>query len=130
VFDRTAVVAGGYISFAGNSEIRGSTNPNALIFGCGLTTGGTVSDSAFHGVTGLCNGASSAINIDGTDTGSISNGTSNLSANTLTIGKSGAGTFVTAEIAEIIFWGATTTPTQRGSIFTNQNGSNGYNGAL
>ena len=78
--------AGGYL-------IQGTTSTNQVAIAMPTVLAATASDSAWHAVNTLGNGASSAINVDGTDaTGNASS--SGLSAANLRLCRSGAAPYV------------------------------------
>jgi hypothetical protein len=89
----------------------------------------TAADATWHGVQGLFNGAgtSSAINVDGSDTTGATGTSSN--ATQIRICR-GAANQLNGFMAEAGVWTSSSTSTQRNSLFANQNGANGYNGAL
>jgi hypothetical protein len=106
---------------------NGAANLGAVQFGNIQNV--TAADNAWHGLQGLGDGASGASNIDGTDNSGIDAGSNGFSANTLRFCR--AGTFQSAGyVAEGGYWPVTSTSTNRNALFANQNGANGYNGAL
>jgi hypothetical protein len=111
------------------SGVRGvgswSTANNIEInFGNDVSAAGT--DSVWHSVSGLANGTSGAVNVDGTDTASVNGGTNAFSAQPLRICR-GLGNQYPGQVAEAIMWGGSTTPTNRNAISTNQHSSGRYN---
>lgn len=132
VFKRTAnfTTAGGVIGI--NSIVQGIgvaavANTGEIAAGTAVTFAGAT-DSVWHSLTGLMNGAACAYNLDGTDTAGVNCGTT-TGTNTLRLFR--VLNQLSGQIAEAIVYNNTsTTATQRGNLFTNQNSSNGYNGAL
>jgi hypothetical protein len=123
-----ATPAGGIIGSDTGTTIcaEASTSGNT-----GLTAGTlvneTAADAAFHSINDLVSSTSSAINVDGTDTASLSVGTNAFSSNAVRIGRCNGATLTTGSIMEAGILNATTTSTQRNSLSTNQHGSTGYN---
>jgi hypothetical protein len=117
--DNTAVYIGN--GGAGNVAI-------SVAVGTGVTK--TAADAAWHGIQGLLNGngTSSAINVDGSD-GTGAAGTVGWSGNNIRICRAN-GAQLAGSLAEAGIWKLSSTATDRGNIFTNQNGTNGYNGGL
>lgn len=91
----------------------------------GTAVQGTAADNAWHAASGLANGASGAINIDGSDT--IGNSSAlGLTAELVRLCR--AGTLAVAGlIAEAAFWGVSTTSTNRNAISANAHSAGRYN---
>ena len=113
-----------YIGFGSAANVAGLSNN-----GGPATVAAT--DNAWHGIQGLANtGSGSALNVDGTDTSGLTAGGTAITSDNLRIFQGNGIDECTCSIAEVGLLAATTTSTQRGNLFTNQNGSSGYNGAL
>lgn len=133
VYKRTAnpTTIGGIIGSTSAGVGASTTSGDAMI------TGGTefkiagATEGSYNSVTGLASGTGNncAVNINGSDTASGNCNTTGISATTIRLmratGSQLAGTMLEAGIIS-----ATTTPTNRGTIYTNQHGTNGYNGGV
>jgi len=98
----------------------GAATANAVQLNAGSTgTNTTASDNAWHALNGLVSGASSFLNVDGTET-SANPSTQNFSTSKILVGYSN-GEQYKGEIAEEGILAATTTSTQRGNLCHNQN---------
>lgn len=110
--------AGGYL-------VQGTASANQVAIAMPTQLTATASDNAWHAINTLGNGASSAINVDGSETTGNA-GTSGFSAANIRLGRSGANPFF-GLIAEAGFWAATSDSTIRGNLNSNQHGLSGYN---
>lgn len=124
VLDRTTVQAGGVIG--ASSMALGSpagANLAQVNAGSGLTA--AAADNAWHSVQGLLNTATSAINIDGSETtGGVGTGT--ISAQPIILGRP-LFIFFAGNVAEAGIWGSTSNSTNRNALSANQHGTSGYN---
>lgn len=100
------------------------TNLVAMVAPNGNSAAAT--DSVWHAVSGVANNLSGAINVDGTDTTAVNTGTNSFSAAAFRLCR-GNGAQYPGRIAEAIFYGATTTSTDRGNLSTNAHSSGRYN---
>jgi hypothetical protein len=108
--------AEGFYSSAGNA---------VQIFAGSSSSQVTASDGAFHGLQFVLNGASSAINVDGTSTSGLNGGTNGYG------NPVGLGLFhLTGVICEGGIWPSAFSSGNQTTMFNNMNGSNGYNGGL
>jgi hypothetical protein len=132
VAKRTAAFTaqGGIFGVSGSvTGIFGATSANNWFMSDITGTNLAATDSSYHGFNGLYSGASSFYNLDGSDN-SISIGSGALGATTFRFCRAGGSQFE-GVVAEGGFWASTGfTLAQRGNLFTNMNGVNGYNGAL
>lgn len=120
--------SGGIIGGIAASNVQGLSSGTASAtaqMNAGLGANQAASDSAWHALGGLANAASGAINIDGTDT------TVNTGVNAFTTAQfrlcRGNGAQYPGKIAEAIFYGATSTSTDRSALSTNAHSSGRYN---
>lgn len=129
VYIRTVNAAGGILATAtAGVQLRGAGVANSTTLACTTAVANTANDSAWHAGNVVCNGTSSAARIDSTDNTGLSAGTTNISADTMRMGNSSGGVFLTGRIAEGGFWPSTGfDATQRSNVNTNQHGTNGYN---
>lgn len=90
------------------------------------------SENNWHGFQGLASGTGNncATNLDSADIASRNCGTSGISGGTLRAGRSSASVTIAGQIVETGVWAKTSTPTDRGNVYSNQHGVNGYNGAF
>lgn len=86
----------------------------------------TASDSAFHALQSVYNGASGVLTVDGSDT-TGNNGTGNFSANTFRFFRGNSGFSLTGIVMEGGIWPSGFTSGNRTSVNSNMHGSNGYN---
>lgn len=132
VYNRTSGTAVGTALGAGSGGtliIGADVGANKGRVSAGGPVGYTATDAAWHGVSLLANGVSSADNVDGVDSSPISAGTVAFSANAMRFCTDNAN-FLNGRVAEGGLWGSALNSTQRGAIYTNQHGANGYNGAF
>jgi hypothetical protein len=127
--------------FSALSGIIGANNLNNYLGGgngtATVTLGSsgnlvTASDSTWHGLQALqtaIGGATCFINVDGVDSSGLTCSNIPFATSKILIGESNGAEYQ-GEIAEVGMLAATTTSTQRGNLFTNQNSTSGYNGAL
>lgn len=101
-----------------------STNTALVRSGSSLTR--TANNSAWHTLSGVYNGASSAIVIDGTAT-TGAGGTNGFSAVSLRIGRSSAGGSIDGQIADVGLWPYAFNSTQYGDVDTNPRAAGVYN---
>ena len=90
---------------------------------------GAATNGSYNGVSGLLNGAASAGNVNGVDTTGLSAGANTFAANTLRYCTDGANAFA-GTVAEGGLLSIGLNATQRGNLYTNMHGANGYNGAF
>lgn len=130
---RTVSVAGGFLSAVSQIfEVRGSFSANTLAFSCGASnTTLTPADNSWHGLGFVCPAVSgsSVQNVDGTQTGGITNGVGNLTSAVFRVGESQGNVFQTGYVAEDWLYPGDAT-SLLGTIYSNQHGTNGYNGTF
>jgi len=130
VSDRTAVSGttqymGAFANSLGHTSVANTGQINA---GSNITF--SQNDNALNGVIATFNGASGAYNINGSDVTSQNFGAGTLSGNSIRWCTGNNSTFLNAGlIFEEGMW-ITITPANRGSLYTNWHGANGYNGAF
>lgn len=90
---------GTVISYGGTSDFGFNSATNTAYIYAGAVVTATATDSAWHAMQGLLNGATSAIYIDGTNTGSLSAGTTATGGGNTTIGV-GLGGHLTGSASE------------------------------
>jgi hypothetical protein len=115
----------------GNIYIAAATVANKFQINGATEQDVSATDSVWHAFQALANGASSFTNLDGSDAaaaGSI--GANAWNTQSIRIIRSAGGTQFNGNIAEMGLWAATSTSTDRGNLYTNQHGTNGYNGAV
>lgn len=93
-------------------------NGSALIH-AGSGVGNTAADDTFHSVQGVLNGASSIINIDGTETTGLNAGT-NVCDTNIKMGDNFFGAFFNGYVCEAGTWDAGFDGTQRSNMNANQ----------
>lgn len=127
----TTGVAGATIGYQSLGLYVGAsaTNNTAQLFPGTTLLSATASDNAWHGINDLMNGASSIINVDGSESAPGGAGSA-AGASTVGICRTSAGGQFRGSIAEAGVWIKTSTSTDRGNLYANQHGSNGYNGAF
>ncbi|MGJ4888945.1 hypothetical protein ACQR1Y_12165 [Bradyrhizobium sp. HKCCYLRH3099] len=121
----TGSTAGGALGPSSAGLFGSTASANTIGSTWGATLTATMSDAAWHFTSNLVNGASSAINVDGTET------TGNVGANSINgfpfrICRANA-TQQAGLIAEGIVWGAATTSTDRNNLSINAHSSGRYN---
>lgn len=122
----TGGTTGGIIGGAagGNALLQSGASANTVGVSGGVILSASATDNAWHAVQGLANGASGAINADGSDTtGNTS--TTGISATNIRLCRATGGQ-LTGFIAEAGFWNSATSSANRNSINANQHGSTGY----
>lgn len=85
-------------------------------------------EGAWHSMNAVLNGASSAVNIDGADSGAAAGGANTISSS-IRLGRSQGGVTMTGSIIEAGMWPPATpfTAAMRADLNTNQHGTFGYN---
>lgn len=137
VAEITARPASGFSAYIGTGGTGatlsfgwGSTTNTATVYaGAGIPTQ-VASDSAWHAINAVANGASSVVMVDGSDGSTGSAGTGAFSNFSIRIGRGGTnvGATLTGSIAETMMYAAALNSTQRGNITTNQrSATHGYN---
>lgn len=133
VFKRTSAVAGGYLSFPSTTEARGSTSADTAVMFCGSVNIPITSalDSSWNGLSIVCpvSVGNGIYTLNGTSTTGVSSGNSAINS-IAQVGKSNATTFISGLIAEDYLISSALNTTQLGTLYTNQHGTNGYNGAF
>lgn len=115
----TSAISMGYVATTANT---GFMNTN----GAGLSP--TISDAAFHALSGVFNAASSTYNVDGTDNTGPSIGTLGFSAEKIRIFRTQGAVSSNNIIMEVGVWPTGFTSGNLTSMSANQHGaSNGYN---
>jgi hypothetical protein len=109
----------------GNPGIFLPTAGNAVAIFAGSTLSATMTNNTFRGVQVVVSGASSTINVSGTNTNG-NPGASNMSAQ-FVLGKS---TGMIGVFCEGGIWPIAFSSGQQSTWFSNANGSSGYNGGL
>ena len=101
VAERTSAFTsfGTAVSYGGTNDLGFNSSANSAYIYAGAIGSATATDSAWHAMQGLLSGASSALYIDGTNTGSLSAGTSATGGGNTTIGN-GVGGFLTGRASE------------------------------
>lgn len=132
VYRRTAAfTTPGLIFGAANSNIAAATIAgNAQVFGGTAEQNAVAADSAWHSLNGLVSNSAGncALNVDGSDTASLTCGTTGLVGAAFRTFRSGAGTQMQGDIIEGGMISGTTTATERNNISANQHSSvSGYN---
>lgn len=131
-----------YIRTAGDTTAMGAfgsavgapiVGPAAVANTAGLNAGTAVTasgatDASWNGEQALASGASSAININGTDNTGLSAGTGSGTGTAFRVCRGNTVQMV-GRIAEVGMFG-TGGSVSRSAIYTNEHGSNGYNGAF
>lgn len=113
---------------SGTAQFYFTSNANEIALECGTAVPvSPFSDSAFHGINAVCNGASSAINVDGTDSGAVNAGSTTPGTNLFTLGFF-SGLSLTGNIGEAGVWLSGLNATQRGQICGNQRAYWGFSG--
>ena len=97
---------------------------NLAQISCGTALTAAASDSAYHALQGVANGASSIIVVDGAAT--TGNGGTTAASTLLRIGRSNGGNTLAGTIMEAGMWPVGFDATQYGSMNANQHGINGY----
>jgi hypothetical protein len=123
-FTSTGGAMGGILG----SNIQGigsGSSANTVTMSNGNVTSAAATDSVWHAVGGLANGASGAINVDGSDS-TVNTGVNSFSAAAFRLCRGNSAQYP-GRIAEAIFYGATTTSTDRGNLSTNAHSSGRYN---
>jgi hypothetical protein len=123
-----------FMTVVGNSNLvqLGFDTTSAAFIYAGTLVTKPATDASWHAIQETFNtGATSAINIDGTDTTGLSVGANTISgtANESSIGSQGPGStnFFTGNWRETIVSGVVAwSSTQRGNLCTNQNGPSGW----
>jgi hypothetical protein len=112
------------LGFSGNIAVTSLMRIDA---GTAVTQAAAV--NVWHAMQGVLNGASSAINVDGTDNGSLNAGTNAYSAVALRVCRDGNGNSGGNQLVpEFGLWPAALDATHRGLVNTNQHSAtNGYN---
>jgi hypothetical protein len=113
---------GSVFGFSGGTESGFSDVANSALAFAGTVVSVTAADSVFHAMNFTYNGASSAVNIDGTDTPSLNPGAAATGTTAEQIGSDGVnGNPFTGDAMEVgILPSAALTSTQRGNICHNQ----------
>ena len=115
----------------GNSFISAGNSANTAQVNGGTSVTASATDSSWHSLQGLISNSAGncAINVDGSDTASLTCGTAGFSADYIRIFRNGTtGTQMQGSIAEIGFYAATSTASDRNAVSSNQHSaSNGYN---
>jgi hypothetical protein len=99
--------------------VPANASPNTAMVNAGTEVTATASINAWHALQGLLSGSSCAINVDGTDTGSLNCGTGVWAGYTIRILRGPALQF-TGSITETGFLAVTSSSTDRGNIRLNQ----------
>lgn len=94
--------------------------------GASVATKGSITDSSFHAMQGVLNGASSVIAIDGSETTGNA-ATSGWSANTSRIMRFAGGNSLDGSCMEFGMWPSGFSAGNRTSMNSNMHGSSGYN---
>lgn len=130
VYNRTSGIAqGGVIGGdAGVTICAGAGNAaNVSFLTAGTSVTAAATDAAYHAINHMANGASSALNVDGSDTSGVNVGAGAFSGNTIRIGRC-AGVTLVGRIMEAGIYPNSTTSTQRNDLSANQHSSaDGYN---
>jgi hypothetical protein len=105
-------------------QFTATTNQGRASAGSVITA--TANNSAWHTMTGVLNGASSALVVDGAAT-TGAGGSNALSAVGLRIGRSSSGGSLDGQIAECGIWPAALDSTQYGNLNTNPRAASVYN---
>jgi hypothetical protein len=120
---------GAFGTQSGGGVLGAGGSANTAFISNGTVVTETATDSAWHGLQGTFLNPSSALNVDGTDFPTLSAGTVGLSS--ILRFCRGAATELLGEVAEGGVWPSTAfTSTQRGNLYNNMHGANGYNGAF
>ena len=128
-------LSGVYIRTSGSSQqsvigngvasvLMGSGSTNLAAINAGTLATKTATDNAWHGIQGLIQSTTSALNVDGSDTTGLSAGATAYASSGILLCS------VKGRMAEAGIWASALSSTVRGLLFTNQNGTSGYNGSL
>jgi hypothetical protein len=129
VAERIGTANGGIISSIGgnDAELRfgPSTANQVFVFAGGSPATRAATDSAFHAIQGVLNGASSVTNVDGTSGSTASAGTNGI-ANAVRIGMSPFSDFLTGFICEAGLWPSAFSGANMTSLSSNQHSYWGF----
>jgi hypothetical protein len=129
VYVRTSGTSGEIAGAGTGSTVSMNTGgANVVNINAGtVLTGPAAADSSFHSLQGVFNGASSAVNVDGSETTGNA-GSNSLSAVPFRLFVTNGGNFLNGSIMEAGLWPSAANSTNRGDLSTNQHSSAyGYN---
>lgn len=96
-----------------------TTSTNTLVLSGTSNVNATASDNAFHSLTGVINGASSVIQVDGTQTGVSVSGSA--SSGVISIGASNTGGGpLSGDVAEVFDWSSALSAAQIAAVHSSQ----------
>jgi hypothetical protein len=130
VYERTSGTVQGGVLGGGTSvtSIGGGIGANQAFMSAGTPITQAANDNAYHALQAVLNGASGAMQTDGTDITSQNAGSGGFSAEPLRTCRNSSAQGFDGTIMEVGLWNAAFTLTQRNNLNTNQHGSTyGYN---
>jgi hypothetical protein len=128
----TGTALGGAFGSVSTGGLGSGSGANLAAINNGSAVTEAATDNAWHGLnaTFSSTAASDALNVDGLDNTGLSAGTAGMSSAALRFCRS-IGAQLLGRITEGGFWSSTSfNATQRGNLYTNMHGTNGYNGAF
>jgi hypothetical protein len=113
---------------SGSVLFAGGANPTQMGAGT-IVTIGTGANSSWHGVTGSMSGAASVGNLDGVESSALNAGSTAIAGNNPRLCSDNLN-FYNGNLTEGGLFSVGFNATQRGNMYTNMHGTNGYNGAF